>query len=158
MRGYLAQTPEMPEPYEPEYRAWAGELERYMFNADSLAEMLLVGHSCGGGFLLRWLSDHTDVSVRRVVLVAPWIDPYRNRCVPGFFDFKIDQALTARTDLHILYSDNDTPEVESSVQTILDTLPTIQQHFMPGRQHFTADSLGSVEFPELRDIVLGLVS
>ena len=59
---------EMPNGFYPQYEVWKREFERF----DITPETLLVGHSCGGGFLVRWLSE-TDQKVGRVVLVAPWI-------------------------------------------------------------------------------------
>lgn len=65
-----AQTPEMPKAYEPNYEAWKEMFERFEINENSI----LIGHSCGGGFLTRWLSEN-DVRVGKVALVAPWLDP-----------------------------------------------------------------------------------
>src|SRR3989344_8787094 len=60
--GILAQTPEMPVPYAPEYGAW-----RTLFDQFSVtSETILIGHSCGAGFLLRWLGD-TKKEVARLV-------------------------------------------------------------------------------------------
>jgi len=71
LNGILAQTPEMPKAYEPEYDAWKEMFERF----DTDEETILIGHSCGGGFIVRWLSENKDKRVGKVVLVAPWIDP-----------------------------------------------------------------------------------
>ncbi len=43
---------EMPNSYYPEYHIWKQELERFTIGP----ETTLVGHSCGGGFIVRWLS------------------------------------------------------------------------------------------------------
>ena len=67
MRDIFAVTPEMPRPYEPEYKTWKREFERH----EVTSETVLVGHSCGGGFLIRWLSEHPDVKTGKVFLVAP---------------------------------------------------------------------------------------
>lgn len=65
---------EPPEPWKPRYGAWKKEFERF----DITPETVLVGHSCGGGFLIRWLSENKDKKVGRVVLVAPWLNPESN--------------------------------------------------------------------------------
>jgi hypothetical protein len=44
------------------YATWLRGVERY----EITPETLLVGHSCGGGFLVRWLSGHPAVRVPRV--------------------------------------------------------------------------------------------
>lgn len=149
IRGYETQTPEMPKAYRPEYKAWCDEFERHLITEKTL----LVGHSCGGGFLVRWLSEHPR-RLARVVLVAPWMDPYRNHCAKGFFDFEINRKITSITDLHLIYSDNDSDEVNLSVQQIEKTLPKIKMHLLPGKGHFCSSDLGGNEFVELRDILL----
>jgi predicted alpha/beta hydrolase family esterase len=83
-----AQTPDVPLSYEPKYEIWCREFERQDIGPDTI----LVGHSCGGGFLVRWLSEHKDIKVASVVLVAPWLDPL-NELKDDFFDFEIDSEL-----------------------------------------------------------------
>jgi predicted alpha/beta hydrolase family esterase len=70
VRDREAFTPEMFHAYDPQYHIWQREFERFDINENTV----LVGHSCGGGFLLRWLSEHPDVHIKKLVLVAPWID------------------------------------------------------------------------------------
>ena len=65
LNGIEAQTPEMPGFYKPNYEQWKDTLE--MFHPDE--ETILVGHSCGGGFLVRWLSENSK-KVGKVVLVC----------------------------------------------------------------------------------------
>lgn len=150
MRDILPQTPEMPSAYKPVYEDWVESFERYQINADSL----LIGHSCGGGFLLRWLSE-TKNRVSRTILVAPWLDPNKDGADPKFFDFTIDSEVTKRTDLHILVSDNDMEDIEVSVQIIKKVLPDAQYHLFPGYRHFCRSDMNTDAFPELLDIVNG---
>ena len=72
IRDILTQTPEMPQAYDPQYDLWEKTFERFDVDKNTI----LVGHSCGGGFLLRWLSENR-VEVNKLILVAPWIDPDR---------------------------------------------------------------------------------
>jgi predicted alpha/beta hydrolase family esterase len=58
---------EMPNAPYPVYEQWKKEFERFEVHENTT----LVGHSCGGGFLIRWLSENADVKVANVVLVAP---------------------------------------------------------------------------------------
>lgn len=62
-----AATPEVPFAYEPEWELWKQEVERFEITPDTL----IVGHSRGGEFWLRYLSENKDLSVGKVVLVAP---------------------------------------------------------------------------------------
>jgi predicted alpha/beta hydrolase family esterase len=43
---------EPPMPWQPRYEIWKKEFEKF----DITPQTVLVGHSCGGGFLVRWLS------------------------------------------------------------------------------------------------------
>ena len=148
IKGYHTSTPEMPRPYAPDYTLWKNEFDRYTVNADSL----LVGHSCGGGFLLRWLSEN-PVPVKRVVLVAPWLDPQDVKC-PGFFNFQIDPTLTERTDLHIFSSDDDGSDIQESVRTISNSYPQAHSRNFSGYGHFCLSDMGTDAFPELAEALV----
>ena len=149
LKDILAQTPEMPEPYKPDYAKWCSIFERFDIDKDTL----LVGHSCGGGFLVRWLSEN-KVQAGRVVLVAPWIDPERTNTT-DFFDFKTDPALVERTNgLTILISDKDYPDVHTSVDLITHALPKANLVTIPGLGHFTSTDMKTEQFPQLLEACL----
>ena len=138
----------MPLAYQPVYEDWKTEFERYTVGKESI----LVGYSCGAGFLLRWLSENPIV-IKRLVLVAAWLDPQSLIC-PEFFDFTIDPALSNRADLQMITSDNDRTDIFESAELIRQALPAINFRLFPGYGHFRFSDLGTGEFPELRDIVL----
>jgi hypothetical protein len=145
VRDIPAHTPEMPRPYEPDWAAWSAEFGRY----DVGPGTLLVGHSCGGGFLARWLSERPEVRLARVVLVAPWIDPDRGRA-PDFFDFTIDPGLAGRVGRLVIFnSDTDTEEVQRSARIIRDAVPGAAYREFPRYGHFCLADLGGPAFPEL---------
>ena len=149
LQNILTQTPEFPDPYKPDYAQWCSIFEQYLVNENTL----LVSYSCGGGFLIRWLSEH-QIRVGKVVLVAPWIDPDRTDTT-DFFYFKIDAALPERTKgVDILVSNNDYADVLKSVKQIINILPKINVITLPGKKHFTINDLKTEQFPELLDICL----
>ena len=148
MADYLVDTPEMPRAYAPDYPLWKRVFERYEINSDSV----LVGHSCGGGFLLRWLSE-TDAAPKRVVLVAPWLDPFGGTC-PDFFRFEIDRGLCRRTEMHLFESDNDMGSVIESVRRIRVALPDIHYRLIPNAGHFCVKDFGTDKFPVLAELAL----
>ncbi len=149
MHGYLTQTPEMPNATRPVYSQWRDLFERLPLGPESI----LIGHSCGGGFLTRWMSE-AMTRVAKLILVAPWIDPTGLKD-PDFFNFTIDPALTARADIHVLSSDNDMPDIMQSVDRICAELPQARLHMFPGYGHFCFGDMRTDHFPELRDIALG---
>jgi predicted alpha/beta hydrolase family esterase len=119
VKDIVAYVPEIPLAFKPQYEIWRREVERF----DIGPESILVGHSTGGGFWIRWLSEHPEVSVYKVVIVAPWLDP-NNVKKTTFFDFKIDSGIVERTQgLTIMASDNDHAGITWSVEQIRDKLP-----------------------------------
>lgn len=148
-RGIAAATPEMPLAYAPDYDVWRREFER--FDVDS--GTILVGHSCGGGFLLRWLSEHPEVLPDTVVLVAPWLDPHREDTT-DFFAFTIDPQLSSRTRLTVFASDDDIPSVTESVAMLRGAVPDLEYREFHRYGHFCREDLGTDAFPELLDAVL----
>jgi uncharacterized protein len=144
VNGYLAQTPEIPEPYNPKYKNWVREIERYEITPDTI----LVGHSCGGGILVRWLSENKNQKVGKVVLVAPWIDVEKSDW--PLFDFEIDSNIAARTTgLTIFHSVDDDPEIISSVAELRHKLNHIGYKEFKDRGHFTHHYMPEDKFPEL---------
>lgn len=139
------QTPEMPHAFEPDYQIWKKEFERY----DITPETILVGHSCGGGFLLRWLSENRDIRVGRVVLVAPWVDPNREDTT-DFFEFEIDSDLAKRTESFTVFnSDDDHESIQKTVQMIKDKVVDYKLKEFHNYGHFTHNDMKTFEFPEL---------
>lgn len=147
-----AVTPEVPFSYEPRWELWSKELERY----ELTPETMLVGHSAGGGFLLKYLSIHPDIKVGKVILVAPWLDPDQTIEEKDFFSFEFDPKVVERTaGLKVYRSLDDEETVQRSIRTVIDNVPGAEMREFPdGYGHFTYDNLGGVAFPELRDELL----
>jgi len=151
--GYDVQTPEIFRSFEMSYQVWLQEFER----STTTAPMVLVGHSCGAGFLVRWLSEHPAVAVDKLVLVAPWLDPERS-VRTDFFAFEIDDRLMDRVgELHIFVSSDD-PYKES----ILDTVHMLNEHYPAAIQHrydnmghFCFEQMHTEHFPDLVAAIVG---
>jgi predicted alpha/beta hydrolase family esterase len=149
LHGIETQTPEMPGFFKPNYEAWKSMLEN--FKPDEYTT--LVGHSCGGGFLVRWLSE-TNTRVGNVVLVAPWLDPEKN-IDPEFFNFVIDRQIVAKTaGITVLYSTDDSSDILQTVETLKDSLSGVNFVEFQNKGHFVSSSLGSEQFPELLNVIL----
>ena len=148
---------EPPRPYAPRYDLWKREFERF----DITPETVLVGHSCGGGFLVRWLSEHRERKVGKVVLVAPWLNPDNDpdSDTADFFDFEIDRELVGRTaGLTIFNSDNDFSSIHQSVQIIRDSVDGVNYREFHNYGHFCYGDMNTVEFPELLEECLSQLS
>lgn len=146
LKGIEAQTPEMLGFYKPNYEKWKEMLERFDLNENTI----LVGHSCGGGFLIRYLSEN-DVKVGRVVLVAPWLD-LEKRIDPDFFKFNIDPDIATKTsELVIMYSTDDDKEILDSVSILKSKLKNVEFQEFNNKGHFVLGDLKTDKFPELLD-------
>jgi len=145
----LAQAIELPEPYSPVYEKWASVFEQFKIDQ----ETILIGHSCGAGFLIRWLSEN-KVKVSKVALIAPWLNP-KKRLKTNFFNFKIDKDLTDRIEsLSIFYSTDDRADTLESVSILKSSLKKIRLKEFTNKRHFTLSSMKTEEFPELKDELL----
>lgn len=142
----IAATPEVPDAYAPEWTKWVREVERFEIGSDTI----LVGHSNGAGFWVKYLSLNKNLKVGKVILVAPWLDPDGDE-TPGFFNnFEIDPKLASRTDgLTIFHSDNDQGNVQKSVAMLREAITDINYREFSNYGHFTIGSMKTREFPEL---------
>ena len=149
LRGIETQTPEMPGFFEPNYGKWKEMFDRFTPDENTM----LVGHSCGGGFLVRWLSENNQ-RVGKVVLVAPWLDPKKVIDI-NFFQFDIDPDLASKTaGLVVMYSTDDDPEILSSIETLRAKLQNADFQEFAGKGHFVLDSLKTEKFPELLSLLV----
>jgi predicted alpha/beta hydrolase family esterase len=150
-KDILCQALEMPHPYNPMYQDHCSVLDQMNISH----ETILVGHSLGGGFLLRYFSEYPEKIPAKIILVAPWVDTdnYLKDQGNKFFDFTIDQELVKRTHIDCIYSTDD-EETLDSVYKIREALPNITCYEFTNKGHFTEPDLGTKEFPELLEIIL----
>ncbi len=147
--GIETQTPKMPTPYAPQYGDWVRVFEQFTLTP----ETIVVGYSCGAGFLLRWLSEH-PVLVKKFLLVAPWLDLHKTR--GSFLDFHIDSTVQHRIEeIHVLVSADDSKEgIHESVATISATLQQAHLHRFERMGHFTSRDMKTDQFPELLKLIV----
>jgi predicted alpha/beta hydrolase family esterase len=144
LKDVVAQTPEMPVPYNPDYDSWKRMFERFQVDEQTI----LIGHSCGGGFITRYLSENS-VKVGKVVLVAPWIDPDKF-LTTGMFDFAIDENLASKTGSFTIFSStNDMDEVKKSVDLIKEKVKDAKIVEFQNAGHFCLEDMKNDSFPEL---------
>lgn len=146
--GVLCQNPEMPHPYAAVYADWAKVFERMHVDADTT----IVGHSAGCGFILKWLSEHPEIKLNKLVLVAPWIDPSRRR--GDFLVCTLTEHIAQQAhEMHVFYSTDETVEgVEKTKDMILALNPAAKLHLFTDKEHFCLDEMGTDKFPELWDV------
>jgi predicted alpha/beta hydrolase family esterase len=145
IRDIAAATPDVPRAHVLDYETWCREVERFAIGPDTM----LVGHSCGGGFWVRYLSERANVHVGKVVLVAPWLDPDNSK-QSDFFEFTIDPAVASRTaGMVMFHSDNDMGTVQQSVARLRQEIEGLEYREFHQHGHFLRSDLATNQFPEL---------
>jgi len=127
-------------------RGWRHEVERF----EITSETMLVGHSTGAGFFIKYLSTNPQLRVGKVVLVAPWLDPEGKLDTPFFTDFNIDPDLVKRTGgVTVFESDNDQPDIQKTIERLHHELKGAHYQTFHNYGHFCFQDMHTVEFPEL---------
>lgn len=149
LNGIFTQTPEILDAYKPEYEKWKKGIEIFDINE----ETILIGHSCGGGFLIRWLSEN-KIKIKKLILVAPWLDPKREKTT-DFFDFQINKDISQRVEsIYLFVSGDDDKDILESVETIEKSISNIKVHKFSDFGHFTFNDMKTDKFLELFNVAV----
>lgn len=148
-KGLSALAPDMPTSWNPKYLDWKKEFEKYVVNEVSI----LVGHSCGAAFLVRWLLE-TGKIVKKLVLVAPAKVPEGDQDTrKDLYDFELSPNLPKIAEEVVLFISNDLPHHLKSQEIYIKALnPRVFQ--LENKVHFLFFQMGTNEFPELLEEVL----
>jgi len=149
-KGVKTETPLMPKNWSPLFNEWKKEFERLKVNENTV----LVGHSAGGGFLVRWLGE-SQTRVRKLILVAP------AKLHSGNFDelkdllrFRINKETPIFVDKIVIFvSSNDHEEIKESVEIYSEKLK-VKPIELTNMGHFITKHMGTEEFPELLNEIL----
>lgn len=149
--GIKTDTPLMPNPWIPDYAAFKQEFERYPVGENTI----LIGHSCGTRFLVRWLGE-TKQHIKKLIMVAPWTD---GRGTDGikkkFYDFPLEDSLPSHIgEIVIFTADDEEEDGKRAVRVYKEKFPHIKVIELSGRGHYTMGDMGTTEFPELLEKVL----
>ena len=149
-RQIKTTTPLMPEPWEPKYVKWKEIIDKLDINEDSI----LIGHSSGGGFLVRYLGD-TRKKVSKLILVAPAIIHSGNyKPLNDLLKFEINPRVkNLAKDILIFTSNDDSKGILKSVEIFSKELDC-KIIELQGRGHYTMGDMGTTEFPELLEKIL----
>jgi len=151
-KGFDAVAPDMPEPWEAKYTKWKAEFINFPVTEDTI----LVGHSCGAAFLVRWLLE-TGLKVKKLILVAPAMVPEgTDDARRDLYDFELPEDGNKIADEIIIFSSNDLPHHLKSLELYKKALkPKVVK--LENKVHFLYFQMGTEKFPELLDEVLKFV-
>ncbi|MDR2412888.1 MAG: alpha/beta hydrolase [Rickettsiales bacterium] len=121
----------MPTPYKPVYQEWKKTFEQL----DHKNLSVVVGHSAGCGFFLKWIHENPNVSLDKLLLVAPWLDPQKLEA--PFLEFTLNKnALDRVKEVHLFFSADDMDSIKVSTERIMQEYPSIIQHNYTDMGHF----------------------
>ena len=144
-KGVKTETPLMPNPWEPDYEAFKKEFEKYEVTEDTI----LIGHSCGCTFLVRWLGD-AKKKINKLILVAPWkIEEDASESKKAFYKFSFDATVKDRIKEIIMFTANDEDEYGKQGLKMFHEALGGKIVELKGRGHYTQGDMGTEEFPEL---------
>ena len=152
-RGVKVNLPLMPYPWAPVYEEHKKEFEKLDINENSI----LIGHSCGANFLVRWLSE-TGQKIKKLILVAPWNEPnHKIKEKAKFYDIsKVDYSFKNNISdgVIIFTSDNEEKIGKDTAKMWTDKL-NAKLIELKNHGHYTEGGMGTVEFPELLEEIVG---
>jgi len=144
--------PLMLTPWNPKYEEWKDIFDRLLVNEDSI----LIGHSCGGAFLVRWLGE-TKREIKRLILVSPGkagrestktlSNLYGDKTYEHIRNYVKDEIIIFTAEDDLKYHINNAYEYEKE-------LPAKVIHLGKGYGHFTLGDMGTKKFPELLNKIL----
>ena len=140
----------MPEPWHPDYKRFKEAFEKYEVTENTV----LVGHSCGCAFLVRWLGE-TQTKIKKLILVAPWKipdagDEYRQK----FYVYPVDKTIKSRIEDIVMFTADDEEENGKKALRIFHDALGGRIIELNGRGHYIESSMGGTEFPELLGEIL----
>jgi uncharacterized protein len=144
-RGIKTEIPLMPKPWHPNYEAFKKEFEKYKVTNNTI----LIGHSCGCAFLVRWLGE-TKRRIKKLILVAPWkISNGGDKFRKLFYKYPVDKTIKERVEEVIMFTaDNEKEDGKNSLNIFHKALGgrIIELKRMG---HFCFEDMKTEEFPEL---------
>jgi predicted alpha/beta hydrolase family esterase len=149
-RGIATEAPLMPNPWEPDYNAFKKEFEKCSVSEDTI----LIGHSCGCAFLVRWLGESKQ-KIKELILVAPWKIPKADDPVKEhFYVYPIDKTINSRVEKIVMFTaDNEKEDGKKSLEIYNETLKGKIVE-LKGRGHYILKHMGTEEFQELLNEII----
>lgn len=144
-KGIKVSNELYPKDWLPDYGEWKRVFEKNRIDEHSI----LIGHSAGTAFLLRWLSE-SKKKVSKLILVAPSvIKDGKYLGLSKLKDFEFDSSLKNHFDnLIVFYSEDDDEDIIHSAKGVNKKLGGKLIN-LSNRGHFTLDDMKTEKFPEL---------
>lgn len=150
LKGISTETPLMPHPWKPDYGVFKKEFEKYAVTENTV----LVGHSCGSAFLVRWLGE-TKQNIRKLILVAPWKIPDKDDMFrKAFYTYPIDETIRSRVKSIVMFTADDEEEDGKKSLELFHRAFGGRIINLKGHGHYTFNDMGTEAFPELLEEIV----
>ena len=143
-KGFDAIAPDLPTSWNPKYIEWKKIFEKYRITKNTM----LVGHSCGAAFLVRWLLESNN-KVKKIILVAPAKVPEGDSDArKDLYDFNLPPDASHIANEIVIFTSNDFPHHLRSLEMYKKSLkPRVVK--LENKFHFLFFQMKTNEFPEL---------
>ena len=150
-RGIKIETPLMPNPWAPVYEDFKKEFEKCSVSENTI----LVGHSCGCAFLVRWLGESKQ-KIKKLILVAPWKIPYEDGGFrEKFYIYPIDKTIKSRVkEITMFTSDNEKEDGEKSLGIFHNSIGGKIINIKNMGHYCIGKTMNTEEFPELIEEII----
>ena len=151
-QGIKTEIPLMSNPWEPDYNVFKKEFKKYSVSENTI----LIGHSCGCAFLVRWLGESKQ-QIYKLILVAPWKIPDKDdKFGKAFYEYSIDETIKLRVKEIVMFTaNNEEEDGKKSLKIFHDALDG-KIIKLQNRGHYTMGNMGTEVFPELlKEVIAG---
>ncbi|MBU2576735.1 MAG: class I tRNA ligase family protein [Nanoarchaeota archaeon] len=146
-RNIKVDAPLMPEPWAPDYKKWKKEFDKLDIDENSV----LIGHSCGCAFLVRWLGD-IKRKIKKLILVAPWKIAYKgDGSDKDFYEYKINECVRLNVGEVVIFTSNNEEEDGKKSVKLFEKDIGGEIIELKNQGHFTYGDMGTHEFHKLFD-------
>ena len=130
------------------YELWFREFEKFDCNENSI----IVAHSSGCSFILRYLSENSHLKYKKMILLAPYLQAFDGED-KEFYSYELDENLNELSKLVCMYSVDDIEEIHKSINILEDKFSNLNIIKFEDKGHFTKNKIGD-SFPELLEEIL----
>lgn len=145
-KNFEVLLPQMPNARNSKYLEWKIWFEKLFPFLNK--ELILIGHSLGGIFLVKYLSENKfPKKIKRLFLIAPPFDDKNSGHSLADFNFKIKnlKRLTRQCEkINIYHSKDDSVVHFNDFLKYKENLPTAKLYIFKNKGHFAQE-----RFPEL---------
>ncbi len=150
-RGISVSNELYPKDWFPNYEDW-----KEMFGKNNINNhTVLIGHSAGGAFLVRWLGE-TKNKIKKLILVSPGKAGRETRKkLSNLYGRNTYKSIKnyVENGIIVFTSNDDIPVHIKNAYEYENELPA-KVIYLKDKGHFTLGDMGTEEFPELLEEIL----